>query len=206
MVSPSLRSGDAENQSAKRQSNELSDTNTSSEAESGSESEYNGGRSIVRRLRRKTAASSIAAKVVQRRRAAGRSKVIAPQGRVSWHKAVTPPRTATSPEESEGSEGEDGGDGYEDQDSAGSSPARVLKWKDIPYPGFPVRGSSQSISASLHGSENTLMLTSFRSNQVTRSPTRPDRSASSKFQLLRRSLWLLTGIRLKTMLLMSFTP
>lgn len=145
MISPSLRSDDGERLSAKRQSSELSDTETTSEAESGSESEYNGGRSSVRRLRRKTtAASSIAAKVVRRRRAAGRSKVNAHQRQASKPKAVTPPTTTTttSPEGSEASTGVDEEEGCEDEDSAGSSPARVLKWKDIPYPGLPVRGGS----------------------------------------------------------------
>jgi hypothetical protein len=148
MVSPNLRSAaNAETRPAKRKSHEFSDTDVTPESESESEgvSEYEDGHSSLR-PRRKTAATSIAAKVVKRRRAAaGRSKLMAQQ-RVSPAKAVTPPpttaSTSTSPEEFEGSEGKDSEEGHEDEDSgsANSEPTLVLKWRDIPYPGLPVGG------------------------------------------------------------------
>jgi hypothetical protein len=126
------RSDDREVWSPKRRSDVVGDSDDDATSESESVSEYEEGRSSLRRLRK--GGNSIGRRLVKRRRT-GRSEMRSERqvSRRVVHSPWTSPPKGSSEIEDEAIE-----DASEDSKSPKPSYNALLKWKDIPYPGLPV--------------------------------------------------------------------
>jgi hypothetical protein len=133
MVTPRRASANGESRSAKRRADDLSDADAISESKS--ESDYEEERPTA--PRHQNSANSIGRRLVKRRRA-GRAELITQSRAPTRAVLSSSPSTRSMPQKSSSSGEQVSGEEYEHSQSPTLSMAPALKWKCIPYPGFPV--------------------------------------------------------------------